>query len=124
MADEKPDKKYDLGERTARFGEDIIEFAKKISKSAITLPLIRQLVAAGTSIGANYSEADAAESRKDFEHKIGICKKEANETKYWMRMISQALPELREEARKHWKEADELQRIFIAIVKKSRLHKT
>jgi len=67
--------KYDLEERTAKFGEEIIKFANKVSKNAITLPLVSQLVKAGTSVGANYCEADDAESRKDFQHKIGICKK-------------------------------------------------
>jgi len=74
--------KYDLEERTACFGEAIIVFAKKIPKDVMTKPLINQLVKSGTSVGANYSEADDAESRADFKHKIGICKKEARETKY------------------------------------------
>jgi len=77
-------KKYDLEQRTARFGERIIEFAQKNPKNSVTLPPISQLVRAGTSIGANYCEADGAESKKDFKHKIGICKKEAKETKYWL----------------------------------------
>jgi len=110
-------KKYDLEERTAKFGEEIIKFANKISKNVITLPLVSQLVKAGTSVGANYCEADDAESRKDFQHKIGICKKEAKETKHWLRMIVVAVPELKEEARKYWKEAQELNLIFNAIVK-------
>jgi len=110
-------KKYDLEERTAKFGEEIIKFANKVSKNVITLPLVSQLVKAGTSVGANYCEADDAESRKDFQHKIGICKKEARETKHWLRMIVVAIPELKEEARKHWKEAQELNLIFNAIVK-------
>ena len=65
-------KKYDLTERTALLGERIIELATKIPGKAITRPLITQLVKAGTSVGANYCEADCAESRKDFEHKLGI----------------------------------------------------
>jgi len=113
----KNDQKYDLEERTAKFGEEIIKFANKVSKNVITLPLVSQLVKAGTSVGANYCEADDAESRKDFQHKIGICKKEARETKHWLRMIVVAAPELKEEARKHWKEAQELNLIFNAIVK-------
>lgn len=119
-------KKYDLEERTAKFGEDIIEFAKKVPKNVVTLPLIGQLVEAGTSVGANYNEADCAESRRDFEHKLGICKKEAKESKHWLRMIAKATSELKEltnEARRLWKEADELQRIFISIIKKSKQHK-
>ena len=111
---------YDLEERTTKFGEDIIEFAKKIQKDVITLPLISQFVRAGTSIGSNYCEADCAESRKDFEHKLGICKKEAKETRYWLRMIAKAMPALNDEARKFWKEANELHLIFISIVKKSK----
>lgn len=111
---------YDLEERTAKFGEDTIEFAKKIPKSVITIPLIGQLVRASTSVGSNYCEADCAESRKDFEHKLGICKKEAKESKHWLRMIVGAVPELRNEAKVLWKESNELQLIFISIVKKSR----
>jgi len=82
--------------------------------------LLGQFVRAGTSVGSNYCEADCAESRKDFEHKLGICKKEAKETKHWVRMIIKATPELGDAAKKIWQEANELNLIFTAIVKKSR----
>lgn len=118
-----PNKKYDLEERTAKFGEDIIEFAKKISKNVITVPIIGQLIKSGTSVGSNYCEADCAESRKDFEHKLGISKKEAKETKHHLRMIAKAEPEIKDEARKLWQEANELQLIFISIINKSRMNK-
>ena len=101
-------KRFDLEDRTAKFGEDIIEFAKKIPLNPINLPLITQLVKAGTSVGANYSEADCAESKRDFEHKIGICKKESKESKHWLRMILKAVPRLKDEAKILWKEASEL----------------
>ena len=107
--------KYDLEERTAKFGEEIIKFAKKISENSITKRIIPQLVASGTAIGSNYCEADDAESGKDFKHKIGICKKEARETKHWLRMIVVAAPNLKEEARWLWKESNELNLIFNAI---------
>lgn len=123
MPNDKTTKKYDLEERTAKFGEEIIEFAKKVLKNAITIPLIDQLVRAGTSVGSNYCEADCAESRKDFEHKLGVCKKESKETKHWLRMIAKAAPELRDEAKRLWKEANELNLIFTTIVKKSRKKK-
>jgi len=110
--------KYDLEERTAVLGEEIIKFAKKIPKNEITRPLITQLIKSGTSIGANYCEADDAESGRDFKHKIGICKKEARETKYWLRMIAITIPELTKQARILWKEAKELNLIFNAIVNK------
>ncbi len=114
---------YDLEERTAKFGENVIEFAKFVSRNVITLPLINQLIKSATSIGSNYCEADCAESRKDFEHKLGICKKEAKESKHWLRMVSKAVPELADQAKKLWNEAHELQLIFITIVKNSRLKK-
>ncbi len=112
--------KYDLEDRTAKFGENIIKFAKKIPQTPITIPLISQLVKAGTSVGANYCEADCAESKKDFEHKLGICKKESKESKHWLRMISVSVPELKDEARILWQEANELNLIFSSIVNKSR----
>lgn len=113
-------RKFDLEERTAKFGEDIIEFAKRLPKNVITIPIINQLIRAGTSVGANYCEADCAETKKDFEHKMGISKKEAKETKHWLRMSAKASPENKENARKLWKEANELNLIFVSIVKKSR----
>ena len=121
--DKMPKQKYDLEERTAKFGEDIIEFVKKVPKNVITFPLISQLVKAGTSVGSNYCEADCAESRKDFEHKLGICNKESKESKHWLRMVSKAVPELKNEARKLWKESNELNLILTTIVKKSRKNK-
>lgn len=107
--------KYDLEERTAKFGEEIIRFARKISINPITMRIIPQLVASGTSIGANYGEADDAESGKDFKHKIGICKKESREVKHWLRMIVVACPELKDKARDLWQEAKELNLIFNSI---------
>lgn len=113
-------RRYDLEERTAKLGENVIRFAKGILVNPVTQRIIPQLVAAGTAIGSNYCEADDAESGKDFKHKIGICKKEARETKHWFRMIVVAVPELKDEARKLWKEAHELNLIFNAITRKIR----
>ena len=70
----------------------------------------------GTSIGANYMEADAAESKKDFRHKIAICKKESKETKHWLRMIAKANPNKRDECKILWGEAQELTLIFSSIL--------
>ncbi len=81
---------YDLEERTARFGESIVEFTKTLSSTSVIRPLVSQIVRSGTSIGANYMEADAAESKKDFRHKISLCKKEAKETMHWLRMVAKA----------------------------------
>lgn len=113
-------KKFDLEDRTAKFAEEIIDFCKSVKPTIITTPIIGQLIKAGTSIGANYCEADCAESKKDFEHKLGICKKESKETKYWLRMMARAVPEVKEESKRLWQEANELNLIFSAIINKSR----
>lgn len=109
------DKAYDLEERTAIFGERIITLCKKVPKSTVTNPIISQLVRSGTSIGANYCEANGASSKKDFLHKAFICKKESIETKYWLRMLSQADKDTSEDCRVLWKEAQELTLIFSKI---------
>lgn len=114
---------FDLEERTAKFGEDIIKFAKKIPRNTITISIINQLIKAGTSVGANYCEADGAESKKDFEHKIAICKKEAKETKHWLRMVATAVPKLKEESRILWKEVQELTLIFSSSINSSKKKK-
>lgn len=107
---------YDLEERTAKFGESVIRFCKNIEQNTITRSLISQLVRSGTSIGANYMEANAASSKKDFQNKIFICKKEAQETKHWLRMLAQCAPEKKENLRKLWQENQELTLIFGKIV--------
>lgn len=118
VSNDKPSqdgKVYDLAERTALFGEAVIEFALKIPVNPVTTRLISQLVGAGTSVGANYCEADDAVSKREFRVKIGTCKKEARETKFFVRMIVKAVPSFREEAKSLWKEASELHLIFAAI---------
>ena len=107
--------KFDLEERTAVFGEQIIGFAKRIPVNPVNSPLISQLVRAGTSVGANYCEADDADSKRDFFFKIGLCRREARETKHWLRMVVAAEPGLRDDARTLWQEAKELNLIFGAI---------
>jgi len=106
---------YDLEERTARFGEAVIDFAKTIPQNSVTNRLINQLAGAGTSVGANYVEADDAVSKKEFLKSIGTCRKETREAKHFLRMAVRAVPELRPEARKLWLEARELHLIFSKI---------
>jgi four helix bundle protein len=108
-------RKYDLEERTARYGEAIIRFLKKIPQGPITNRLIDQLVGAATSVGANYCEADDAVSKRDFRNKIGTCRKESRESKFFLRMMATAVPEQRAEARELWREAHELNLIFATI---------
>jgi len=108
--------KYDLEERTVKFGESIIDFLKKVQENSINSSSIKQIVRSATSVGANYFEANNASSRNDFRNKIYICKKEANETKYWIRILVKTNPEIIESARISWKEAQELNLIFQKII--------
>lgn len=110
--------KFDLGERTEKFARDIVCFAKKIPDSTITKQLIAQLIRSGTSIGANYCEADNAISRRDFYHKISICKKEARETIFWLKTFLAILPLNEFEIQKLQDEAKQLMLIFNAIYNK------
>lgn len=111
---------YDLEERTAKFGEAIIDFLKTLKKDSINLPLINQVIKSSTSIGANYCEANNASSKSDFRNKIFICKKEASETKYWLRMIARANENKKDICKILWKEANELTMIFSKITKSSK----
>ena len=110
---------FDLEERTARFGEAVLQFVRKVPKNPINNPLISQLVRSATSIGANYCEADDGVSRKDFRNKIGYCRKESRETKHWLRMMGTANEDLKSEARELWQEAKELNLIFSQIFRNS-----
>ncbi len=106
---------YDSEERTARFGEAVIDFAKTIPQGPTTDRIISQLIGAATSVGANYIEADDSVSKKEFLKCIGTCKKEARETKHFLRMSVRAVPQLKPEAKRLWIEANELHLIFAKI---------
>ena len=106
---------YDLEERTAKFGENIISFLKNVKIDVVNKSIINQLVRSSTSIGANYMEANQASSKKDFRNKIQISRKEANETKHWLRMLSVSNVEHKDVCRQFWREANELMLIFSKI---------
>ncbi|OQB05831.1 MAG: hypothetical protein BWY19_00715 [bacterium ADurb.Bin212] len=114
--------KFDLEERTAIFAENVIDLVKTIPKNDVNSIIIIQLVKSATSIGANYCEADCAESKRDFEHKISISKKEAKEAKYWLRMLRKTSPQLLSEIDSLTWEARELCLIFVSIIKKSKIN--
>lgn len=109
---------YDLEERTAKFGIEIIKFCKNLKQDSINRSVINQIVRSATSVGANYMEANAASSRKDFKNKIYICKKETQETKHWIRMLAECEPDKKDDLTKLWKECHELNLIFGKIVSK------
>ena len=110
--------KHVLEQRTKTFALRVIAFVSSLPRNKVTDVLGYQLLKAGTSIGANYREANRAESRNDFIHKIGIVEKEASQTCYWLELFEEsgigdveALAWLK-------KEATELLAIFTAIGKK------
>jgi four helix bundle protein len=111
---------YNLEERTACFGENVIILCKKIKQDNINKPIINQLIRSATSIGANYMEANGGSSKRDFVNKIFICKKESQETKHWLRMLSSCNNENKDDLRKLWQECQELTLIFQKIGSSSR----
>ena len=111
------DRRFDLEERTAQFGEAVILFVRRLKADDVNQTLIPQVIRSATSIGANYAEADATQTKKDFRHKIGICAREAKETKHWLRMLASANAAETDGCRKLWQEAQELALIFSAIVR-------
>lgn len=112
--------RFDLTERTAMLGERVVRFAKLIPQSSVTRPLISQLVRAGTSVGANYVEADESGSRNEFRYRVSLCKRECRETQHWLRMVAAAVPEKKSESRELSREDRELVLIFSAIYRRSK----
>lgn len=113
-------KKYDLEERTAEFAESVIDLVRRLSGDPVNERMIEQVTASAGSIGANYCEANEAESKRDFVHKLSICKKETKETKHWLRLLARANPKFKEEIKTLWQEAQELLLIFSSIVRSSK----
>jgi len=113
-------KQYDLEERVTIFSENLITFCKTLNISIISKSLIDQLMRSGTSIGANYMEANACNSRKDFINKVTIARKESKETLYWLRLLSIQFPDKKDKLRVLWKETHELSLILGGILKSSK----
>lgn len=111
-------KQFDLEERTLEFGKRIIRLAKALPRDTVNLNLTNQIVRSGTSVGANYREANEAETKKDFKHRIMICRKEAKETNFWLKLIIEANPKLKKKIQLLLQESLELVKIFASIGKK------
>lgn len=121
MSNVQDKSKFDLAERTSVFGEEVIFFAKQLPHNTINSALVSQFIRSGTSVGANYMEADCAESKKDFKHKLAICRKEVKETEHWLRMIAKANPDKVSECKRLWSESRELLLIFSTIINKTKV---
>lgn len=109
--------KYDLEDRTLKFAKNCIDICKKLQKDIINIELVRQLIRAGCSVGANYREANDTITKKDFIHKIGISRREAKESKYWLELLAHANPDYNKEIEPLIDEALQLARIFASMSK-------
>ena len=114
-------KQYDLEERTFKFAKDVALYINRLPRGISNLEFGRQVVDASGSIGANYIEANEALSRKDFIMRIKICRKEAKESGYWLRLIVETNEEkYKQEGRSLSNEATELKKIFSSILVRSK----
>ncbi|MEW6417843.1 MAG: four helix bundle protein [Nitrospirota bacterium] len=111
-------KQYDLEDRTLNFAKKIIEFVNKLPKTLSNIEISRQMVKASGSVGANYIEANESLSKKDFLMRVKICRKEAKETRYWLKLIS-CDKESEKERTNLIQESTELMKIFGAIIEKT-----
>ena len=76
-----------MEERTLKFAKNVVEFTKSLPKSLANIEIIKQLVRTAGSVGANYIEANESLSKKDFTMRIKICRKEAKESRYWLKLV-------------------------------------
>ena len=112
-------KRYDLDDRTLEFGKRIIRLAKALPNNSVNRTLLSQIVRSGTSVGANYREANETGTKKDFLYRLRICRKEAKETVYWLNMIIEANPEFEKRIRLLLQDATSFVKIFASIILKS-----
>lgn len=117
MSEIRISKRYDLEERTLEFSKRVREFVKKLARTLSNIEDGKQLIKASGSIGANYIEANESFSKKDFIMRIKICRKEAKEGRYWLRLVETKSENERNEL---IKEVTELMKIFGSIIEKSK----
>ncbi len=118
MSEIQESKKYDLEERTLAFAKRVIEFVNSLEKSIANIEIIKQLVRSSGSVGANYIEANEALSKKDFVLRIKICRKEAKESCYWLKLVTCRQDREKERAGL-LQESTELMKIFGSILARS-----
>ena len=106
---------YDIRERTFQFAVRVIQAVRRLPDDAATRVVAYQLVKAATSVGANVEEADGAESTRDFVHKMSIARKEARESRYWIRIVRAPITD-DDEWTALQKESEEIARILSAII--------
>ncbi|MEA1956889.1 MAG: four helix bundle protein [Euryarchaeota archaeon] len=120
MTEIKNSKRYDLEERTLKFAKEVIKFVKSLPKTIANIEIIKQLVRSSGSVGANYIEANEALSKKDFIMRVKICRKEAKESRYWLKLIEVNGEDAEKQRQLLIQEATELMKIFGAILEKTK----
>lgn len=120
MTERENSKRYDLEDRTLEFAKCVRKFVAELKKTPANMEDGKQLIRSSGSIGANYIEANEALSKKDFLMRIKICRKEAKESRYWLRLVNtDSRNELEKQRKVLENEACELTHIFGSIVTKS-----
>ncbi len=114
-------KRYDLEERTFAFAKSVAIFCNKLPRTASNIEYIKQVVRSSGSVGANYIEANESLGKKDFSMRLKICRKEAKESEFWLKLIKETNSNrFHDEANELMDEADQLRRIFSTIIQKSK----
>lgn len=113
-------KPYNLEDRTFLFAKEVVLCCKKLPKTVSNLEYSKQVIRSSGSVGANYIEANEAFSKKDFQMRAKICRKEAKESAYWLRLIIETneISEFTKEGQQLINEAVELKKIFSSILEK------
>lgn len=115
----KNSKRYDLEDRTYNFALAVNLLCRKIKKDIYIIDYVKQAVRSSSSIGANYIEANESSSKKDFLMRAKICRKEAKETGYWLKLLrNSATINLNTEFNAQIQESEEILKIFSAIIEK------
>lgn len=113
-------KRYDLEERTLRFAKEVIKFVNTLPKSISNIEISKQLIRSSGSVGANYIETNEALGKKDFKMRIKICRKEAKESIYWLKLIEVKNRDRETNRQQLIDEATQLTKIFSSILEKSK----
>jgi len=120
MTEIKNSKQYDLEERTLRFAKEVIAFVNVLPKTMANIEIMKQIIRSSGSVGANYIEANEALSKKDFTMRVKIYRKEAKESRYWLRLIELRGKDAEKRRQLLISEVTELMKIFGSIVEKVR----
>ena len=116
-------KQYDLEERTLNFAKEVIEFVRTVPRTTANAEITKQVIRSSGSIGANYIEANESLSKKDFAMRVKICRKEAKESRYWLKLIEVGGEDTEKGRQSLINEATELMKIFGSIVEKTKERK-